>query len=249
MNRRAQPLYLEVRRILTEELAQGLYPVGSRFPTEQELVERFGYARQTVREALRGLQDSGLIARQTKTGTVVLATRAAEPFSNKINSLDELWQYAKVTRFEQMHEGVVILRDTLAEVLGRKAGERWLRMAGYRRHIGELGALCWSEIYVAEPYIGIRTQVDHDRTAIYSLLSEQFDLQIERVDRQLRAVAMPADVAPMLRAAPGSPALMERRTFFALDRGEFEITLSIYPGDRFSHKTSLVRETRAPSVP
>jgi len=249
MNRRATPLYLEVRRILAEELERGLYPIGSRFPTEQELCERFGYARHTVRQALRGLQDSGLIARQTKTGTVVLATRAEQTFSSKISSLDELWQYAKVTRFEQMHEGVVILRDSLAGILGRTAGERWLRMAGYRRHIGEPGPLSWSEIYIAEPYIGVRPEVDHDRTPIYALLSQKYDLQIERVDRQLRAIAMPEDVAPMLAAEPGSPALLERRTFFAQDRGVFEISLSIYPGDRYSHNTSLVRETNPLAAP
>lgn len=242
MTRRAAPLYMELRKTLADELAVGKYPVGSRFPTELELCERFGYARHTVREALRGLQESGMLARQARKGTVVLATHPPEPYANRINSLDELWQYAKETRFEQQHEGVVILRDSLAETLGRTSGERWLRMAGYRRHLGDKSPLCWSEIFVAEPFIGIRSKVDHSRTPIYALLSEQYDVSIEKVERQIRALAMPADVAGILNTRANAPALLERRTYFGSDSQVFEITLSIYPGDRFAHTTQLVRE-------
>lgn len=242
MTRRALPLYLELRKTLADELAAGKYPVGSRFPTELELCERFGHARHTVREALRGLQEAGLLARQARTGTVVLATHPPEPYANRINSLDELWQYAKETRFEQLHEGVVILRESLAEALGRTSGERWLRMAGYRRHIGGASPLCWSEIYVAEPYIGIRAKVDHAQTPIYALLSEQYGLSIDRVERQIRATAMPADVSGVLATRANTPALLERRTYFGNGSEVFEITLSIYPGDRFAHTTQLVRE-------
>lgn len=242
MSRRAPPLYLELRKTLADELAAGKYPVGSRFPTELELCERFGYARHTVREALRGLQEAGLVARQARTGTVVLATRPPEPYADRINSLDELWQYAKETRFEPRHEGVVILRESLAETLGRAPGERWLRLAGYRRPAGDNTPLCWSEIFVAEPYIGIRTKLDHARTSIYALLCEQYGLTITQVERQFRAIAMPGDVAGVLGACAATPALLERRTFFGAGSEVFEITLSIYPGDRFAHTTQLVRE-------
>lgn len=249
MTRRAPPLYLELRQTLAEELAMGKYPVGSRFPTEQELCERFGYARHTVREALRGLQEAGLLVRQARTGTIVLATRPPEPYANRINSLDELWQYAKETRFESRHEGVVILREALAETLGRSSGERWLRMAGYRRHVGDTLPLCWSEIFVAEPYIGIRSKLNHTHSPVYALLSEQYEISINQVERQIRAVAMPSDVASVLGARPSSPALLERRTFIGSDAEVFEITLSIYPGDRFAHTTHLVREATTVSDP
>lgn len=251
MTRRAPPLYLELRKTLAEELAAGKYPVGSRFPTELDLCRRFGLARHTVREALRALQDAGLLARQARTGTVVLATHPPEPYANRMNSLEELWQYAKETRFEQRHEGVVILRQPLAATLGRSVGERWLRMAGYRHNIADATPLCWSEIFVAEPFLGIRDKLDHARIPVYALLSEQYGLSIDLVERQIRAVAMPDDIAQVLGSRAGTPALLERRSYFGTRAGAgaaqaeatpFEISLSIHPGDRFAHTTRLLRE-------
>lgn len=242
MTRRTAPLYLELRKTLAAELAAGKYPVGSRFPTEQELCERFGYARHTVREALRGLQEAGLLARQARAGTVVLALRPPELYAHRIDSIDGLWQYAMQTRFEAHQEGVIILRDRLAQTLGRTAGERWFRMAGCRRPIEGDAPLCWSEIFVAEPYLEIRPQLRDGRGPVYALLSEHFNLTIAQVERQITAIAMPADVALSLGTPAGLPALMERRTYFDA-RGEvFEISLSIHPGDRFAHTTRLVRE-------
>src|SRR6201996_1425652 len=69
----AMTRYKELRQILADEIAAGKHAVGGRFPTEFELCDRFGVSRHTVREALRLLQDQGLLARQAGLGTTVLA--------------------------------------------------------------------------------------------------------------------------------------------------------------------------------
>ena len=43
--------YLQVARTLRKEIVDGVYPVGSQLPTEQQLCERFEVSRYTVREA------------------------------------------------------------------------------------------------------------------------------------------------------------------------------------------------------
>ena len=45
-------------------IAQGVYRPGSQLPTEAELGEQLGVSRTVVREALRILQDEGLIMRR-----------------------------------------------------------------------------------------------------------------------------------------------------------------------------------------
>ena len=49
-------LYQQIRRTLTDEIMSGRYAAGDRFPPENELCDRFGVSRQTVREAIRELQ-------------------------------------------------------------------------------------------------------------------------------------------------------------------------------------------------
>jgi DNA-binding FadR family transcriptional regulator len=66
----ADQVIVELRRQITS----GEWPVGSRIPTEPELVEQLGVARNTVREAIRALAHNGLLDIRQGSGTYVLAT-------------------------------------------------------------------------------------------------------------------------------------------------------------------------------
>jgi len=50
-----------VAALLRQRIVRGELPVGTKLPTEEELTERFGIARTTLREALRILESQGLI--------------------------------------------------------------------------------------------------------------------------------------------------------------------------------------------
>jgi len=53
--------YRDVMRDLVEGVAAGAYPEGSWLPPESELAVRFGCSRGVIREAIRGLDERGLI--------------------------------------------------------------------------------------------------------------------------------------------------------------------------------------------
>ena len=57
--------------VLGYEIIAGLYPPGSRLPTEARLLVRFGVSRPTLREAFRALEAKGLIVSRQKVGTMV----------------------------------------------------------------------------------------------------------------------------------------------------------------------------------
>ncbi|MEU6230204.1 FadR/GntR family transcriptional regulator [Streptomyces sp. NPDC047042] len=64
----------QVIAALRNQITSGEWPVGSRIPTEPELVEQLGVARNTVREAVRALAHNGLLAIRQGSGTYVVAT-------------------------------------------------------------------------------------------------------------------------------------------------------------------------------
>ncbi|MFD7896166.1 FadR/GntR family transcriptional regulator [Streptomyces sp. NPDC059743] len=59
---------------LRSQITSGEWPVGSRIPTEPELVAQLGVARNTVREAVRALAHNGLLDIRQGSGTYVVAT-------------------------------------------------------------------------------------------------------------------------------------------------------------------------------
>jgi len=56
---------------LRQAISQGTFRPGSQLPTEAELCEMLGVSRTVVREALRVLEDDGLVARRHGVGTFV----------------------------------------------------------------------------------------------------------------------------------------------------------------------------------
>ncbi|MFE9247324.1 FadR/GntR family transcriptional regulator [Streptomyces sp. NPDC007088] len=71
---RRSALSEQVIATLRSQISSGEWPVGSRIPTEPELVERLGVARNTVREAVRALAHNGLLDIRQGSGTYVVAT-------------------------------------------------------------------------------------------------------------------------------------------------------------------------------
>ncbi|WP_052890081.1 GntR family transcriptional regulator [Thermogemmatispora carboxidivorans] len=61
----------QVRQRLRVLISTGIYPPGSRLPNEEELSETLGVSRTTLREALQGLAQEGLILRWHGHGTFV----------------------------------------------------------------------------------------------------------------------------------------------------------------------------------
>ncbi|MEH7253594.1 FadR/GntR family transcriptional regulator [Neobacillus niacini] len=56
------------------KIKNGDWPLGSRIPTEVELIEKFGVSRNTLREAVRSLVQVGLLETKQGDGTFVTST-------------------------------------------------------------------------------------------------------------------------------------------------------------------------------
>src|SRR6516164_10950083 len=68
---KATPLYAQVEAVLASDIAAGKLPAGSQLPTENDLIERFGVSRPTVRRAVQNLVSRGLVEIQRGKGTFV----------------------------------------------------------------------------------------------------------------------------------------------------------------------------------
>jgi GntR family transcriptional regulator len=65
------PRYIQLAEVLRQRISGGQYPVGSRLPTEVDLVEETGYSRDTVRAAVRLLRESGWVTVTHGLGTFI----------------------------------------------------------------------------------------------------------------------------------------------------------------------------------
>ncbi|WP_170216721.1 GntR family transcriptional regulator [Allostella humosa] len=224
---------------LTEEIAAGVYPVGGRFPTEQELQERFAVGRHTVREALKVMAEQGLLWRRRKTGTVVLAERPVSPYVHSLRDLRGLFDFAQSTRLTVHHEGYAALSDRTLSGFTDLPDKRWLRIAGLRTTRADDAPLCWSEVLVPERFVPDRDQVRTGERAMYEIVMEQFGLKLDHVEQEITAGELPRQFASLLRAEAEAAALIVRRRYVAHTGATFEISHNLYPASRYSVRSVL----------
>lgn len=70
-------LYIRVARAMTERIQRGEWKVGAAIPTIEELCGHFAVSRNTMRQALEMLTNSGLIASSRGRPTIVQASRSS----------------------------------------------------------------------------------------------------------------------------------------------------------------------------
>jgi GntR family transcriptional regulator, transcriptional repressor for pyruvate dehydrogenase complex len=76
---RSARAFEEIANQIRTELAEGRLRVGSRLPAERALSEQFGVSRNTLREALRSLENAGLIRLQKgATGGAFISEGSSE---------------------------------------------------------------------------------------------------------------------------------------------------------------------------
>ena len=252
MNTNVIPLYRGLRATLVAEIAGGKFPIGSRFSTDQELCDRFQVSRHTVREALRSLQDEGLLVRQPGSGTVVGALPGSPRYVQAIDSVEQLYSTARTAKLAIRHIGWVRLGSDLAVRLDQPEGERWLRVSGLRTIGDAPRPQSWVEVYIAERYGAIRSEISGDQP-IHQAIERRFNQEILAVEMRLAAVALSAGHAHLLGAEPGSPGLQILRRYLT-DRDEpIELSLGVQPGSLQSqtmrfHKISKAAERTAASA-
>src|SRR6202051_4178156 len=99
-NASLQPLYLQVKRHILDNIGSGKWGTSTRVPSENDIVKSFGVSRMTANRALRELRDEGVLVRIAGVGSFV-ADSLAHAHPLEIRSIaDEIRRRGHVHRSE-----------------------------------------------------------------------------------------------------------------------------------------------------
>lgn len=233
------PRYLQVASELRQAIMDGSY-VANQFPTETALTKQYGVSRFTVREALRRLQNEGLIARKRGSGTVVQPAAAIggalhQPLSN----VGELLQYARDSKVGYGNGTKGPLPKTVADQISADTSGVWTSFHGARRVPERRRAIAVTDAYFHESLGDAIDQLDMGAGTLFSQIESLTGIRIGKVTQDIQAVAASKIVAKELEIDVDSPVLRILRCYFDPKGRLFEISASFHPGDRFVYSMHI----------
>jgi len=243
-SQRAQPIYQDVADTLIAEVAEGYFSVGSMLPTELELCDRFGVSRYTVREALRQLEEMGLVERRQGSGTVVRAAERPTGYTQSLSSLTELLQYPAGTQLHVDETETVSIDRGNAALLRGEIGEERVRVSGVRRVEMSGTPICWSDIYLCPEYAGVAERIGGDALPVYALVEREYGEKIEHVSVEMFPSTVPERLAGPLDVEPGTASMTIIRRYTGIGDRVFEVSVSVHPEHRFTYSIELKRSLR-----
>lgn len=237
----SQPRYRFIADALLDEIRSGHYAVGTLIPGELELMANHDASRHTVREALRVLEDMGIVERRRGRGTVVLSRDARPSFVQFVNTPSELFSYPVDSRFRVLHSEDIKLNGSLAKELACPSGSAWTRIAGLRIMADSGLPICWSDVYVLPEYRSIVQRLGSNSRPVYELISEAFGETVQRVQATIYAGQIEESRAISLGVEPGTASLKVCRRYEGAQGRLFEVSVSEHPAGNFSYSFEFTR--------
>ena len=234
------PKHVRVREYV-RALVEDAEP-GSPSPSERELVQRFGVARMTVRQALDALVVEGLLERVPGRGTFVADSRP-EPGPALLGFTEEMRRRRLSTRSRTLLARRETAGPGVARALDLQPGDpvvHWQRL-----RCADGAPLCIEDAYLSEALVpGLLERLPE---SLYAELAVRGLAPTWGEDSVEAGVAV-AGEARLLGVPLGHPVLRVARRALR-GRLPIEVSRSSYRGDRYILWVPLSRSESAPPPP
>jgi GntR family transcriptional regulator len=236
----AIPLYQKLTEKSRKELRDGTYRADEKFPSERELVSRYGISRVTANKIISNLVAEGLLIFRPGIGTFVApamnlsaSLREMESFTESAKSLG-LNPRTEVLLFKL--QGRADLPAGIADLLRLGAGDRVYQVERLRIADAEPVILEFRWIH-AGLVPGLKRQ--DMQSSFYGLLASRYKLPIEGEDHQIHARNLTKDEARQLKAPLGAAGLVVDGRGYTHGHKPVWYQVLVYRGDRYVLENSI----------
>jgi len=230
------PLHLQVEALIRKLLIEmPEYKNGAFLPKEQELANKLGVSRNTIRQATNKLEYEGVLIRKKGVGTKMAKKKAL------FTGLDHWYSFTR----EMQERGInvenlsikasyVKADKKIAQFFNIEIGKPVIKISKLKGSAGV--PIVYFESYF-HPRIGIAPEDDFSKP-LYSLLEEKFGVLVVRSSEQISA-ALAGSFARRLDISPQDPILIRER--FVFDPGDrpIEYNMGYYRADKFTYSIDI----------
>jgi len=206
--------YSRIASALTDRIAGGVYPAGSRLPSGSELCREFGVSQMTVRRALTILKTQGLVHGMQGRGTYARSPDLADSMF-RLDSLSGDW-LDRSAEIRLLSAAMTKADDRVATMLGVALGTRVVFLRRLVLWDGE-PAMYHTEYIRYDPRRPL-VESQLQLTSLHAFLDSGTAQRFPRGELTLTAVKLDIESAQMLQETEGALALCLEHVFQERDR-------------------------------
>src|SRR5688572_15239882 len=226
------PLYQQLQRALLEAIQSRVLGVDDALPAERQLADELSVSRITVRKAIEGLVEQGLLVRRRGAGNFVCA-RVEKNFAKLTSFSEDMRARGRTPHSTWLRraEGTVTPEEALT--LRLSPGTPVFRFHRVRFADDAPMSLPYATIVAS-----CRPGLEAVGTSLYEALHAAGNRPVRALQR-LRALLLDAEQAKLLDAREGSAGLLVERVGFLPDGRAVEYCQSYYRGDTYDFVAEL----------
>ena len=227
-----QPLYQQLQRAIREAIENRVLAPDDALPAERQIAADLAISRITVRKALDGLVEEGLLVRRQGSGNFV-ASRIEKNFAKLTSFSEDMRSRGRTPRsvWLKRAEGLVTPEEALT--LRLSPGTPVYRF--HRLRYADETPMCLEFATIAASAL---PSLDAVGTSLYEALERAGNRPVRALQR-LRALLLNAEQAKLLHAREGDAGLLVERVGFLRDGSAAEFCQTYFRGDTYDFVAEL----------
>jgi GntR family transcriptional regulator len=233
------PLFVQVRDALRAEILAGRLAPGSRLPSESELIARYGVSRITVRQALSGLQEAGLVATVNGKGSYVTRPDRARSHGPMVGVLEVMRRRGHRAHGRLVSHRTVAAGAEVAAALqrSRRTPVGALVVLRYRDDVPFAIGTTWCDAALAERLAA----QDLSEIDVMVALEDRLGVRVARTQVSVEATLAGVRVARQLQYEPAAPVLRIRTLSYDYHGQPVAFSVTDARGDMMDYRVTLRR--------
>ncbi|MFB7371028.1 GntR family transcriptional regulator [Streptomyces sp. NPDC056222] len=234
---RKLPLWYQVSQSLRASILGRTPDASLRLPTEEQLAAHYGVSVLTMRQALKELEEEGLISRHRRRGTFIEPGARRSSPRRLLGSIDAIVAQQSGERTTVLGHGSEPVPGELAEYFPDVT-----EVVAYRRlrRDGETGEPTnWAQNAVRPEIAAGLDPADLERWPMTKVLRDVMGVRISRITDTVEARLADPETAALLEVPLLSPILHYTGVTYDEDGRVVDVARIRYRGDRFSFTVTV----------
>ncbi len=232
------PLYIQIKKRITESLVCGLWHPGQSIPSEIELAQSYNVSQGTVRKAIDELAAEKILIRRQGKGTFVAS------HNEEHNQLRFLRLTSSLGDKEKLDNKLITFEkekasNGLAKTLGINSASTVVSIKRVLTFNEKPLILDLIKVPAAS-FRGLTPgKIIEKKGSMYRMYEADFGIQMLHAKEKIRAVTASTEAAELLGVSIGSPILSVERTSFTYDNKAIEWRLGLCLTENHHYATEL----------